>query len=147
MFTDITIFTYLRPVQFNVQILNGIKSPGKGFGLVAIKIPKANVIIPICPSYYIPQNPQNTIGQTALKSYNQFRSVRIKDIIWIQITTDTGVKLKVETTSKERGQQSLDFIIIDVIKIKYQRPSSRYIITLPITPIINSSFNKHPISW
>ena len=60
----------------------------------------------------MPQNPQNTISQTALKHYNQSRSVRTEDLRWLQITTDTGMKLKLKTAVKERDQQLLDFINI-----------------------------------
>ena len=41
----------------------------------------------------------------------------------------------------------MEFITIDVLKIKQQHSPSQYIITLPMTPIINSYLNKHPISW
>ena len=61
------------------------------------------------------------------------------------MTTGTGNKIKVETTSKEREQQHLEFITIYVIKIEQQHPSSQDIITITTDPIINSSFNKHPI--
>ena len=37
MFTKITMLTYIKPVKFNVQILNGSKASEKGFGLVIIK--------------------------------------------------------------------------------------------------------------
>ena len=57
-----------------------------------------------------------------------------------------GMKLKVETTVKEIYQQLLEFVTIDVLKIEKQHTSSQYIITLPMTPIIDSSFNKHPMS-
>ena len=50
----------------------------------------------------MPQNPQNMISQTSLKHYNQFRSVGTKSLRWIQITTDTGMKLKAQTTGTER---------------------------------------------
>ena len=100
MFTYITIFNYIRPVQCNVKILNDRKFPAKGFGLVIIKIPKTNIIISLWTSYYMPQNPQNTISQTSLKNYNKFISVITEAIIWVQITTDTGIKFKVETKGK-----------------------------------------------
>ena len=45
----------------------------------------------------MPQNPQNTISQTSLKHYNEFRNVIIEDLRWVQMTTNTGIKLKVET--------------------------------------------------
>ena len=92
-------------------------------------------------------NPQNTIIKNALKHYNKFRSVRNEDLRWLKITTDTGTKLKVETKVKERDQQLLEFIKIYVLKIEQQHPSGQEIITLPMTPIINSSFNKHPMPW
>ena len=44
----------------------------------------------------MPQNPQNTIIQTALKHYNQFRSFRTEAIIWLQMTIDKEKKSKVE---------------------------------------------------
>ena len=70
VFTNITMFTYIIPVKCNVQIINGRRSPAKGSGLVIVKIPKTNIIIPLWPSYYMPQNPQNEMNQTALKHYN-----------------------------------------------------------------------------
>ena len=98
MFTDITMFTYIRPGKFNVQIINDRKSPEKGFGLVIIKIPKTYIIILLWPSYYMPHNSQKTISQTSIKHYNQFRSLKTESLIWVKFTTDIGMKLKVETT-------------------------------------------------
>ena len=48
----------------------------------------------------MPKKPQNTISKTALKHYNQFRSVITEALIWLQITTYTVSKLKVETETK-----------------------------------------------
>ena len=64
-----------------------------------------------------------------------------------KITTDTVLKLKVEKKVRERYQKLLDFITIYVLNIEQQHPSSKYIITLPMIPIIYSSFNKHPMTW
>ena len=36
------MFTYIRPVKRNIKIINGIKAPAKGFGLVIVKTPKNN---------------------------------------------------------------------------------------------------------
>ena len=66
---------------------------------------------------------------------------------WVQMTTDTGIQFKVETLSKERYQQLLYFITIDILKLEQQHPSSQDIITLPMNPRINICFNKHPMSW
>ena len=147
VFTDIKLFAYTRPVQCNVQIINVSKAIAKGFVLVIIKIQKTSISIPLWTSYLMPQNQQNTISQTALKNYNEFRNVRTEALRRVQMTTDTGIKFKVETSSKERYQQLLDFITIGILKLEQQNTSSQDIITLTINPIINSCFNKHPISW
>ena len=63
------------------------------------------------------------------------------------MTTDTGIKFKVETSYKERDKQLLEFITIDIIKLEQKYTSSQDIITIPMNPIIKSSLNKHPMSW
>ena len=95
----------------------------------------------------MPQNPQNAISQTEPKHYNQLIVVKTEAIIWLQITTDIGKKIKVETAVKERDTKLLDFITIDILKIEQKHYSDQEIINLSMTPIINSSFNKHPLSW
>ena len=88
------MFTYIRLVNFNVQIINGRKSPANVFSLFIVKNKNKN-IIPLWPSYYKAQNPQNKIRQTALKHYNQFMVVRTDSLRWLQITTYTGNKIKI----------------------------------------------------
>ena len=117
------------------------------FGLVIVKPRKTKKIIPICPSYYMPQNSQNTISSTALKHYNKFTNERTEALIWVHMTKDIWIKSKVETSSKDIYQQLLDLITIDILKIEHQHHSSKEIINLPMNPIINSYFNKHPMSW
>ena len=39
-----------------------------------------------------------------------------EDLRWVQTTTDTGIKFKVETSAKERDQHLLDLINIDILK-------------------------------
>ena len=70
------------------------------------------------------QNPQNTISQTALKHYNRFRNVRTEALTWVKMTTDTGIKFKFETSSKERYQQLFSFITIDILKLEQKHTSS-----------------------
>ena len=95
MFNDIKLFSYIIPVQCNLKIDNNRKSPAKGFGIVIIKTPKKNIIIPLWTSYYIPQKSQNTISQTSLKHYNEFINVRTEALRWMQMKTYTGIKFKV----------------------------------------------------
>ena len=147
MFTDIKLLDYIRPLKCNLQILNGIKYLAKSFGLVIIKKSKTNIIIPLYTSYYMPQNRQNTINQTALKHYNEFRSFRTYALSWVKMTTYTGMKTKVETSAKGRDQQRLYLVTIDILKLDQQHTSGQDIINLSMNRIMNISFNKHPMSW
>ena len=63
------------------------------------------------------------------------------------MTTDTGIKFKFETSAKKIDQQLFNLITIDILKLEKQHSSSQYTIILPMNPIINGSFNKHPMSW
>ena len=95
----------------------------------------------------MPQKSKNKISQNAIKHYNQLINVRTGALIWVNMNTDIGIKLKVVTTVKDRYQQLLDFITIGVLKNENQHPLSQYIITLPMTPIIKIYFKKHSMSW
>ena len=94
----------------------------------------------------MPKIPQNR-SQTLIKHYNQFRSVQNEALIWLKISTDTGNKLKVETEVNEGYKQLIDLIPIEIIKVEQQKSPEHDIITLPMTPIINRYFNKHPMLW
>ena len=59
------------------------------------------------------------------------------------MTTDTGMKFKVETPYKERYQKLLEFITVDILKLEDQHPSSQETTTIPMNTIINSSFKKY----
>ena len=45
----------------------------------------------------MPQTPQHIIGQTELKHYNQFRSIRTESLRWLKFTAGLGGNFKVET--------------------------------------------------
>ena len=106
-----------------------------------------SITITLYPSYYIPQNPQNKIIKTSFKHYNQFISVSTEALIWLQIATDRGKKLKFETPAKKRDQKLLDFNEIYALKIEEKYYSDKDIITLTMTPMTNSSFNEHYMLW
>ena len=63
------------------------------------------------------------------------------------MATYTGNILKVGTETKERYQKILDFITIETIKFEQQKSPEDDIITLPMDPIFNRSFNKNTMKW
>ena len=91
-----------------------------------------------------PANHNHSNFTQRIKSIKKNRS---KDLRWVQITTNTSIKFKFETSVKERYQQLLDFITIDIINLEQQYYSNKKIITLPMNQITNSYSSKHPMSW
>ena len=55
----------------------------------------------------MPQKLLNTMSQTAINHYNQFRSVRTESLRWLKIATDTVNKIKFETESKEKIPETI----------------------------------------
>ena len=140
------MFTYIRPVKCNVHIINVRKSNEECFSLVIVKIPETNIIIPLWPSYYIPKNPQNTIIQTPLNHWNQFRSVRSEALRWLKITTDTVKKLKVEIKVKERDKNyytslPLMYLIFNNNNLQIRTSSLYPWLQSPIFLSINNPYN------
>ena len=90
------------------------------------------------------QKTKNKVSQNKVKHFNTSRSVRTEARIWLKTIKDTGKKLKVEAPVKERDQQLLDLIKMDVLKIEQQIFSVQDNINIPMTTIINISFNKTP---
>ena len=52
----------------------------------------------------MPEIPKTTISKTSFKHYNEFRNVRTEALRWVKIITDTVIKFKFETSSKEIDQ-------------------------------------------
>ena len=56
-------------------------------------------------------------------------------------------KIQSWNSSLINRSQLLDFITIDILKLEQQHKSSEDIINLSMNPIINTSFNRHLMSW
>ena len=89
MFNNITMFTYIIPVKCISKHSYWKKIPCKWFWFCHGKHSKNKKYIYLWKLYYMLQNQKNKIIQTALKYYNQLRSVRSETLIWLQITTGT----------------------------------------------------------
>ena len=63
----------------------------------------------------MPDNPQNTISTTAIKTYNDYRSVRLEASEWLRITNQEGKSTRVSTITKNLEEELLDYIKIDIM--------------------------------
>ena len=75
IFTDKNHFKKYKSLKGGVQQVSGTTEPTIGIGLVMVQIPNSSIIITLWPFYHMPNNPQITISQNAIKKYNKFRSV------------------------------------------------------------------------
>ena len=91
IFNNISFFTSYIANPCQVQQVSGTSAPCPGWGLVLIQVPdQAFPIIPLWPSYYMPNNPQNTLSQQALKQYNRFIKVSTESLDHIHLQDCQG---------------------------------------------------------
>ena len=129
-----------------VHIINGIKYPATGFGLVVKRIPKNHRYTALTILLYATKSTKHNKSNCTQK-LQQIISIWTEALIWLKITTKAGNKIKVETESKEIYQKLLDLIKIETIKSEQQKYPEQNIINFTMYQIINSSFNKHSMSW
>ena len=73
----------------------------------------------------MPNNPQNTLGLTALKFYGKMRSVRLEALSWLKIVDKDGNIARTTTIPSFHKSQLMDYITIDII-----HPT----VTIPLSP-------------
>ena len=101
-------------------------------------------------------NPQNTISTTAIKKYNEYRSVRVEALEWIKITSAEGKSTRVPTERKTVEKEVLDYIKLDIMQTTTQQQNQEYYMSaapdikqkqyaseLLIPPTTNHAFSKN----
>ena len=58
--------------------VSGSYTKYQAIGIHLVKI--GELIVPLYPTYLMTQNPQNILSTTAIKKYNEFRSVKIEGL-------------------------------------------------------------------
>ena len=147
-------FYTFTPYKGNIQQVTGDCGQYEGVGIVLCRIGQ-DIIVPLYPSYLMPKNPQNTISPTAIKKYNEYRSVRQEALEWFKITNSEGRSVRVPTIRKKVNEEALDYIKIDVMAPTTKDATSEYISAAPdiketkynsqiiIPPTINHAFSKN----
>ena len=91
----------------------GKRQEAIGPGIVLVRI--NDMFIPLYPCFFMPDNPQNTLGSNALKKYNNFRSVRQEATEWVRFMDAKGKSTRINVDKDSVNSQLLDYI-----KIKYE---------------------------
>ena len=86
IFIDKRYFHLLTSAKGKIIQVTMTSGDYEGVEIVICQIGEDPVKNPLYPSYLMRDNPQNTISTTAIKKYNDFRSVRVEVLEWFNIT-------------------------------------------------------------
>ena len=90
IFTSKEFFYVLQPASGVITQVSGSSASVEGLGIVFMRVPKSDIIIPLYPCYYAPTFPQHTLSPPAIKHYNNYRSVRTEALSWVRLVSETG---------------------------------------------------------
>jgi len=110
-------FYVLQPIKSQITQVSRSTARCERIGIVLVKIPKSDIIIPLYPVYYAPTFPQNTVSPNAIKHYNKFRSVRSEALDWIRMVTHVGQKIHIRIDPVQIGNELLDYFKVNVMTI------------------------------
>lgn len=114
--TDKSLFYQLKSTTSGMQQVSGTQVSTKGIGVVIIKFPIHNYILPLYPVYYIPTNPQNTLSPSAIKLYNEYSNINVSTLTSITFTTHKGHTFTIPTDKQLATSKLLDFITVHVLQ-------------------------------
>ena len=84
--------------------------------IVLVRINTTKDIHVLYPYYYMPDNPQNTMGLPALTYYEEMKSVRLEALAWIRFATKGGTTLMQTTIPHYYKSQLMDYIPITIVQ-------------------------------
>ena len=154
IFDNVTYFHSFTQTKGTITQVTGDIGHHEGVGIVLIWI-QEELIIPLYPCYLMKNNPQNTISTTAIKKYNDFRSVRIEALEWVRFTDANGKSVRVRTNQEKVKEEVLDYITYDIMTTSNNESTNEYvsipssantqehISDLLIPPTINHAFTKN----
>ena len=64
------------------------------------------------------QNPQNTPSITAIKKYNEFRSIRIEALESLRLKDNRGKTTRIHTNESMINKETLNYVDITILKFK-----------------------------
>ena len=99
-------------IKTTINQVTGQPAPVKGMGIVPVRIKGYRSIYLLYPSYHMPNNPQNTLGLTALKFYGQMRSVRLEALSWLRIVDKDGNTARTATIPSYHTSIFMDYITL-----------------------------------
>ena len=103
-------------MEGTTQQVSGSTAKYQGIRIHLAKI--GGLIIPLYPTYLMTQNPQNTLSTTAIKKYNEFRSVRIEALECLKLTDNQGKSTRIHTNKHMINKETLDYIDITILKFE-----------------------------
>lgn len=125
-----------HPLQ--VQQLDGSITSAEGFGLKLIQHLPSKYIIPLWPTYYMPQNSQCTFSPTALKHFLKYPTIITYHLQALAIITPCNQKLTFPSILWLTSSKALDYHQFLIVCPTHWLsslpiPTARVTTTLPLT--------------
>ena len=101
-------------MKSTIQKVTGATAPVKVMGIVPITLKGSYKIHLLYPCYHMPHNPQDTLGLTAFKYYNDMKMVRLEALSWLKFETNDGDTFRTHTLTKYHKAQLLDYVTVQI---------------------------------
>jgi len=102
--------------------------------------PTTKFIIPLWPTYYMPNNTTCTFSPTALKFYNKYPSITTKHLHSLHIITHNNIKLTFPSIPTKIKSNLLDYHQFHVVKPSNPKTLKLY------NPIVKSTNTTKPLT-
>ena len=76
------------------------------------------LVISLYPTYLMTQNPQNILSITAIKKYNEFRSIRIEALESLRLKVNRGKSTRIHTDESMINKETLNYVDITILKFE-----------------------------
>ncbi len=134
-------FIWFKPSIQTITQLDGTKTTALGYGLKLIQCPNTKQILPLWPTYFIPDNTSCTFSPTALKYYNNYPTVTTHHLDKLEIITTNNVHITFKSVTKLIRGKLLDYHNFTVVR---PSTSTNFVTALSKLCKIQSTFNtKH----
>lgn len=118
-----------------MQQLDGSITTAEGYGLKLIQHLPSKYIIPLWPTYFMPNNNQCTFSPTALKHYLKYPSVTTYHLQSLHITTPCNQLLEFPSLATFKSSKALDFhqfvVVHPTHRLSYLPPAIVKAATIP----------------
>ena len=108
-----------QEIEGTPQQVSGSYAKYQGIGIYLAKIGER--VVPLYPTYLMNRYPHNALSTTAIRKYNEFRSVRIEALEYLKLIDNRGKATRIHTNKCMINIEILDYLDITILKFENTR--------------------------